>query len=291
MKLVDAILVPLDGSALAARSLGVAVWLAGRLGARVHVLNAGMPAGESVPEVDLGVSEKYRRLIEVHRVSGAPGAEILAAITRLGVGLVVMAAYGETGPSATPDPFRIVGHVTHEVMENSRAPVLALPATYEESLPWRSALVPLSGEIANDEALTFALHLAQALDLRVTVTHVAAAGMKAEAEGRGSYADASHHELAAQLNELIARACPTCSAEERRHIADLRLAHGDVARELLRLIEEVQASVLVVGWRGQFMQGHAQVLKALMARARCPVLLVRPGPRAAFRLKVGEALE
>ena len=290
MKLVDAILVPLDGSALAARSLGVAAWLAGRLGARLHVLNAGMPAGERVPEVDLGVSEKYRRLIEVHRVSGSPGAEILAAIPRFGVGLIVMAAHGETGPSTTPDPFRIVGHVTHEVIENSRVPVLALPATYEESLPWCSALVPLSGEIANDEALTFALHLAQALDLRVTVAHVAAAGMKAEAEGRGSYADASHHELAAQLNELIARACPTCSAEERRHIADFHLAHGDVAQELLRLIEQKQASVLVVGWRGRFMQGHAPVLKTLMMRVRCPVLLVRPGPKAPFHLKVGEAL-
>ena len=104
------------------------------------------------------------------------------------------------------------------------------------------------------------------------------------------YADANHHELAERLNEMVARACPMCSAEERRHIDDFQLAHGDVAQELLRLIEQKQANVLAVGWRGQFIEGHAEVLKTLIQQAHCPVLLVRPRRKTVFRLKVGEAL-
>lgn len=286
---IEAILVPLDGSALAARSLGVASWLATRFGARLHVLSADAHSPHDTL-AQLNVPEKYHRLIELHQVSGEPGSEILAAITRFRIGLLVMAGHGETGPSRTGDPSRVVGHVTREVIEHSNVPVLVLPPAYEESLPWRSILVAMSGELANDEALAPVLHLAHALDVRVSIAHVAAAGATGRAEPEGMYADANHHELAERLNEMVARACPMCSAEERRHIDDFQLAHGDVAQELLRLIEQKQASVLAVGWRGQFMEGHAEVLKTLIQQVHCPVLLVRPRRKTVFRLKVGEAL-
>lgn len=285
MSLFDAILVPLDGSAPAARSLGVASWLAARLGARLHLLSAGPAPAEGDTLAPLRVPEKYRRLVELHQVGGEAAEEIRAAIPRLGIDLLVMAGLGAGGAAES-----VIGHVACEVIEASDIPVLLLPSAYRESLPWRSLLVALSGEIAKDEALTLALRLAHALDLSVDIAHVCAGGETGGAQPNKAYADVSHHDLAERLNEMIAAACPLCSAEERRHIGSFHLARGDVAPELLHLIDERQASALVLGWHGRFMAGHAQALKSMLRQVRCPLLLVRPGRKPAFRLKVGEAL-
>lgn len=288
MSLIASILVPLDGSAQAARGLGVGSWLATRLGARLHVLNAG--TAEPRPELlaRLKVPEKYHAVIELHQAEGEAAKAILAALVPLHVGLLVISGYGETSPSAAPDPSHVLGHVSRQVIEDCRIPVLVLPPAYEELLPWHSLLVALSGEAAKDEVLAFALQLAQALDVRVSVAHVVESGVTAEAGT--TIVDAPHHELAERLNELVACACPTCSPQERSRIVDFHLAHGEVASELVQLTELKQTGALVVGWRGQFMQGRAQILKALMSRVRCPVLLMQPHPKAPFRLKVGEAL-
>ncbi|BAU49716.1 universal stress protein [Sulfurifustis variabilis] len=286
MTLVSDILVPLDGSREALKGLGVATWLGARLGARVHVLNAGEPLPEGQALARLGVPEPYRPRVEVHQTRGAAADTILAAAEGYRAGLVVMTARGESAAAGTADAAQIVGHVTREVIERSRAPVLVLPPVYEEALPWRSALVPLSGEARTDESLTLALHLAHALNVRVAIAHVADTE---GGEAGGRYADELHHEFAQSLNELVARACPLCSAEERSRIEAFHLAQGDIAEEIERLIGRVNASVLVVGWHGDFMVGHAQVLKMLIRRIRCPLLLVKPQPREPFRLKVGEA--
>jgi hypothetical protein len=39
------------------------------------------------------------------------------------------------------------------------------------------------------------------------------------------------------------------------------------------------------------MLGHARVLKKLLEAVTCSLLLIKPAPRAPFKLKVGEALQ
>jgi hypothetical protein len=107
--------------------------------------------------------------------------------------------------------------------------------------------------------------------------------------GTGSF-DEPHHEYPQMLDEFVARACALCSADERRHVTGFHLCQGDVAQKLLHLIKAERVSLLVVGWHGQFMTGHAEVLKRLLWQARCAVLLVKPRPKALFHLKVGDAL-
>lgn len=284
MKPVSAIGVPLDGSATALRALGPAAWLASRLGARVHVLHAGSEHPREEALARLGVPEKYRPLCEVHPLAGDAAQAIVEAETRYALELLVMTS---GGASADGDrPLDGVGHVARSVIERSRSPVVLLPPGYRERLPWRSALVPLSGEPGTDESLAAALPLAHALALKVTVAHVAS-----ERPAPGGFpvgTDEAHHELPSLLNEFVERACPLCSAAERAHIEDFRLYQGDIAGELLRLIAEKHISLLVVGWHGRFMAGHARVLKALIEAVSCPLLLVKPAPREPFRLKVGE---
>lgn len=286
--------VALDGSETAARSLGCATWLASRLGARLHILHVGeqLPSGEALRQ--LGVPEKHLPLAEFHQMQGDAAGEILAAEERYRLELLVMTAQG-AGASGTKtngshaEPLERVGHVTREVIERSQAPVLLLPPRYRESLPWRSALVPLSGEPGSDQSLGTALQLAQVLDLTVTIAHVAATSGQAAKAATGSYSDEPHHEYPNMLNEFVARACPMCGAEERRRIGDFHLVYGDVAHELLVLVEKTRASLIVVGWHGQFVAGHARVLKALIQNVSCPLLLVKAAPlREPFRLKVGE---
>lgn len=287
----SAILVPLDGSALALRSLGCATWLAARSGAQVHILNVGAPLPEAEALEKLGVPGKYRALLELHQVEGEAGEAIPAAVGRYKIDLIVMTARGESASEASPDVLKIVGDVTREVIENTAVPVLLLPPAYEELLPWRSALVPISGEAATDQALTLALRLAHALDLAVTIAHVADSARAGGGGGAGARPyDEAHHEYPQMLDEFVARACPMCTAEERRRITGFHLCRGDVAQELLSLIETERVSLLVVGWHGEFMTGHAEVLKRLLWQARCAVLLVKPQPRDIFHLKVGDAL-
>ena len=288
MSVISTILVPLDGSDIAGRSLACAAWLASRLGAPLHVLYSGdpLPADQALDR--LSVPQEYRPSVVLHQTTGEPTAEILAAIETYRIGLIVMTARGESVAGKTDSLLEPLGHVARGVAEQSPVPVLVLPRAYEERVPWRSGLVPVSGEVETDQSLMLALQLANALEFDVTIAHVVQ-----DAQARQASlpcADAAHHECAETLNELVARACPLCGPAERQRIRDFRVYRGDVAHELLELIEQKHFDVIVVGWHGLLEAGHAQVLKNLLQRLHCPVLLVKRQPREPFRLKVGDAL-
>lgn len=295
MSLFASILVPLDGSRTAARSLGLATWLAGRLGARLHILSA--TPQERAPREELRrlqVPEEAWPLITLHQAPAYPESAILAAVARHDVQLVVMTARGETAEAAgaAQEPDRILGHVARAVIEHSPVPVLLLPPAYREALPWERILVPVSGAPHDDEAIVLAVRLAQALDLEVHVAHVANAdagdtGLAA----RARYADALHHEYPSQLEAFVRRALPHCAPAECARIKDVALCRGDVAAELLAMIAERRVSLVVVGWQGRFIRGHARVLKQLLRTVTIPGLLVKAETRMPFRLKVGDEVE
>jgi nucleotide-binding universal stress UspA family protein len=292
----SSILVPLDGSRIAARSLGCAAWLATRLGARLHILSAPsreLPVREELAR--LGVPEADWPLVTLHQAPQYPSEAILSAVERHDARLIVMAARGETAEApATEEPVapKVIGHVARAVIERSAVPVLLLPPNYCETLPWERFLVPVSGEAAADEALALAVCLANLLGVEVHVAHVADDDSGAEGlAAKARYADALHHEYSHQLDELVRRALPQCSPAECRCIVDVALCRGDVAAELLALIERKRISVLVVGWHGRFMTGHARVLKHLVEVITAPVLLVKPAAQMPFRLVVGEEIE
>lgn len=290
------ILVPLDGSHLAAQALGCATWLASRLGASVHVLSA--TTQERPPREELArlkVPEEYWPLVTLHQASAYPEQAILAGITRYDARLVVITARGEAAEAPTvesPDPGMLVGHATRAVIERSAVPVLLLPQAYRERLPWERVLVPISGEPAAEEALALAVRLADLLDLDVHVAHVSDENTGDESlAARARYADALHHEYPRQLDELISGALPHCTPQECRRIADVALCQGDVAAQLLALVEQKRISLLAVGWHGRFIAGHARVLKNVIEVITTPVLLVKREALPSFRLKVGPEIE
>ncbi len=297
MSLFDSILAPLDGSKISARSLGCAIWLAQRLGAKLHILSVTphpLPPREALSQ--LQVPKEYWPEVMLHQAREFPLEAILEAIEHHTVRLLVMSARGgaaETeadGPDV--DPLKIVGHVTHDVIEQSPVPVLVIPPRYQESLPWKTLLVPTSGEAAGDQAVALAARLAAALDIKARVAHVTdGEATDSGIEGLARYADAVHHEYPRQLEEFVTRALPHCSHEERSCIESISLCRGDVIAELGKLIQEVNVSALIIGWNGKFMTGHARVLKELLLDFTGPVLLVKAAPAMSFKLKVGEELD
>jgi nucleotide-binding universal stress UspA family protein len=288
LSIISAILVPLDGSEIAGRSLDCAGWLAARLGASLHVLYSGEPFPADQALDRLGVPAEYRSSIVLHQTTGEPTADVLAAIEQYRIALIVMSGRGESAAGTADSPFEPFGHVARGVIERSPVPVLVLPRTYEKTVPWRSGLVPVSGEVETDQSLMLALQLANALDFQVTVAHVVPDDRAAQSTLPCT--DAAHHDCPEIMDELVARACPLCGPTERRRISDFRVYRGDVVRGLLELIEQKHMDVVIIGWHGFLDAGHAQVLKTLLQRLRCPMLLVKRRPKEPFRLKVGDAL-
>lgn len=294
MSIFTSILVPLDGSAAAAESLVSAIWLATELHARLQVVHATvrpLPADEAFHK--LRVPEDYRAQISLHQLDASPDQAIVEAINDLGIDLVVLSAKGQSADSQAQHSHRLdaVGHVAHKVLEECKIPVLLMPPGYSERLPWRSALVPISGETEEDEALNVAVAIAEPLSLELHIAHVVNEGKYGYTQ-EVQYADSPYHEYAGRLEDMVKRAALGCSpAECRIVIADVSLCKGDVAKELLNLVHSKRIGLIVMGWHGVLVPGHADVIKRLLQNVSCPVLLVRAAPTPSFQLKVGDALE
>lgn len=187
--------------------------------------------------------------------------------------------------SASPDMRTIV--------ERSAAPVILTPAALPVPRPLWRAIVPLTGQPGGDAALVFAVRLAGALRMEVIAVHVADPNAESGTglEAAAHYADAAHHEYPQQLKEFVQRALPHCSAAERAALTDLVLCRGDVIAELLSLVRERDADLLVVTWQGRLARKGSRLLERLVGALRCPLVIVKPVSHGPFRLKVGGDLE
>lgn len=292
MKTEGVLLLALDGSAAAAAALGCARWLSARLGLPLHILSAGQPPLQVRDALQrLQVDQCYWPALTLHQARGPAEDAVLAAARELDARFIVMSATGQDSEDED-NPFQLLGHVTRYVVERAPVPALVMPPRYRERLPWTRVLVPVSGEVQADSALSVAVSLATALGIEVEVAHVVGEGGEAHglaAEAR--YADALHHEYGGRLQDLVGRALAGCSQASRRCVREVRVLRGEPARELLELVAQEEASVLVAGWHGDFVAGHARVLKHMLREIGCPVLMVRAAPRAPFRLDMAEDLD
>lgn len=188
-------------------------------------------------------------------------------------------------PSGAPDARALV--------ERSAAPVILAPAVLSAPRPLWRAIVPLTGLPGGDAALVLAVRLAGALRMQVIAVHVADPNADAGTglEGAAHYADAAHHEYPHQLKEFVQRALPQCSAAERAALTDLVLCRGDVIAEVLTLVRERDADLLMVTWQGRIARKGSRLLERLSEALRCPLVIVKPVSHGPFHLKIGADLE
>ncbi len=284
MNRFNSILLPLDGSAEAAKGAGCAIWLADALGATLHVLHATeqpVPGREALER--LRVRSGERAQVVVHQLTGNAATAIVEAIAAYDIGLLVMSACGESA-SAGSAQHGGLGTVAKSVIEHCPVPVLLLPVHYREVLPWTSMLAAASGEAAADQALEAAAQLAAALHLKVTVVH-------SENGPLATYADTVHHEYPRRIEEMAKRGLAGCDTAECECIDRILLRRGDPAAVLLAQAALQASSVLAIGWHGAFEAGRAIVFKRLLAQTECALLLVCGAEVSGTRLLVGKEID
>jgi nucleotide-binding universal stress UspA family protein len=167
------VLVPLDGSALAATAIPYARAVCDPKTGQLLLVRAAN--GDVVDEAERSLNETRQRLVdegvrvETHVRYGSPADVITDEAMKLRADLVVMATHGRTGPA------RVVrGSVAEEVLLRSSVPVLLIPPHNRQ--PWpadgRSLLIPLDGSQLAEAALAPATELAQTLGLPLELIRI-----------------------------------------------------------------------------------------------------------------------
>lgn len=180
------ILVPLDGSALSERALGIAATLAARLECDLHLVHVYHDrVADELPRYGLNsdaaraAAEQYiqsaadrLRTVRGARIDGAvlegsPAGAIAHHIPVAGVDLVVMGSHGRTGASRF-----WLGSVADAVIRSATVPVLLVRGPSNAEAPARDSLfervlVPLDGSSVAESVLPHAMTLA-----KLTAAHV-----------------------------------------------------------------------------------------------------------------------
>jgi nucleotide-binding universal stress UspA family protein len=273
------ILVALDGSPAAATALPTARALAAQLDATLEILHI---ASEEAPTDDLW-SRLHAGLIgseavQIRSHAGEPAAVILEAVSDPAVILVVLTTHGRD-----VEPGRPLSHVAEAVAATADRPVVLVrpeAATASDAAvgPFRRLLVPLDGTPTTAAALPPVTTLAARLGVEIDLLYVAGLDGPAPGEpgsmGAPRYVDQPQHEWAGWKSEVVQRfgtylaQCPTDVHQQ------MYLAHGDVATEVIAFAIKHRCDGIALVRRSRLEAGRGLVLRAILDRTPCPVLLL-----------------
>lgn len=246
---MSTVLAAIDNSLCAGPVVAAALALAPLLGSDVRALHVGLGAGSTAREHALRAGVPFRQ------VAGDP-VEVLAERASSGVTTVVVGAR-DHAPTEAP-----AGHVPMALADRLPCPVLVVPQHWTPKPRFERVLIALEGRPGRARPLRHAVDVVAGADLDLTVVHV---------EGEQdvpAFSDAPAHEMAAFAQEYLARAWPTAPPLR------LALPVGSPADEVLALAHDLAPDVLVVGWPQGAGPAHGHVVRELLRRAPCPVLLV-----------------
>jgi nucleotide-binding universal stress UspA family protein len=206
---------------------------------------------------------------------GDIAAEILQIAKEIESDLIVMGTHGRTGLR-----WLLAGSVAIAVLHEAHCPVLALR---DADLPRKTEdfqviLHPTDFSKSSECALAVARALARDLGSRLPMLHVvpfpvyAGGTMAAELDPR-----VYRQELEAVRNRV--------DGPDLKYPAETHLSRGDAADEILRVADEIESSLIVMGTHGRTGLGRllmGNVAESVLPRAHCPVLIVKmPRPAEA----------
>lgn len=294
------ILVPLDGSALAAQALPFAKRLAHAAQARLIVVRAYLPEDDALPlrveHPELSASERagvdreaatpeFRCAVDelrgdgldvdAHFVEGAAATVIFDTAKATWANLIVMSTHGRGGPGRA-----LSGSVADQVLRRVPVPVLLVPTGCTQvwaDEPSRSVLVPLDGSSLAAEALRPARDLVATLGgelLLLTVVEPVAAHPFRYV---GSVSDLD----ATQVTQAAAYLAQV-SVELQRSAASpiaTRIVHGDAAEQICAVARAARVGAIAMASHGR--GGLARLLLGSVAtgtiqHSTVPVLVYRP---------------
>jgi nucleotide-binding universal stress UspA family protein len=232
--------------AVLATALKVASMLPASLQA-VHVRNDN----ESAVQAAAATASVPLRVIDGDTVN-----ELVRAVDRPEVVLGVIGARG--GPEGTG-----LGHVATAVVERAATPVLVVPATPrpDGSRPILRALVPLEGTDESSTAVAAALEQLAAAGVELVAVHVFDEGTVPR------FWDSPAHAGDSYRAEFASRWCS-------RPDVDLHLRRGSAPTAVLDVADTEHADLIALGWAQNLSPGRARLVRAVLAKADVPVLLV-----------------
>lgn len=203
--------------------------------------------------------------------TGEPAAEILNIAEEIKPHIIVMC--NRTGT----EPQKVLGSTAANVLRNASCPLVLVPPD-RGSTPWHlhHALVPHDGTPSTSAALRPAKEIAEHAGAELLVVHVTGVGPSPAEPGSLTtprYVDQPQHEWPAWSSEFVKRLACICPLGYL-HIR-MFLGHGDPAAEINRLAEEQSTDLMVLAWRGVWEAPRAAILKDLLGKACCPIMVLR----------------
>lgn len=295
-------LLAMDGSRQSERAARMAVRLSRDLECELHVVYVGhIPGIYAAPEamvLDPDFQERMREMAEeearkdlerhvgrvkdfggevagAHARVGRADAEIVHLAEEIGAGLIVVGSRG-LGPLRRA----LLGSVSGSVIRHAHGAVLVVRGDSRERdyLPGR-VLLAYDGSAEAEEAARAAVEVASATgsELHLVYALQTAAHMPyphpLAAERSETLVERSRHEARAFVDGVAER-----MRSEGAEIADAHLVFGKADDEIVRLSEELDAGLIVMGSRGLGGMRRAlmgSVSDSVVRHAHCPVMVVR----------------
>ena len=278
------VLVPLDGSPLAARALPYAKRLVARRGGRLVLAQVRLPAlafdasGSDVERVAAAFrAEGVRASSLTYAAPPAAVADMLrAAVVESRADLIVMSTHGRGGLRRT-----LFGSVADRLIRYADVPVLLIPPECHVSWQERGPglfLVPLDGSPLAETALSPAVTLARQLNAELMLVRAVSPALHTRyRDGKLilSCADFSEIEdawryLSKQANESAAHGCP----------ASIKVLVGSPATALTNAARTEGADLIAMTTHGRGGLGRlllGSVADGVVRRSHVPILLARSG--------------
>jgi nucleotide-binding universal stress UspA family protein len=302
---IKQILCPVDLSEFSRHGFDCAIAVARGCGADVTVLHV-LPVAGAVPAVPYGTEgpgpfgfdaldreravADLRRFLAAEQSVGVPvhyvaveshsvQQEILLQISRQSADLVVMGTHGRSGFNRL-----FLGSVAEKTLRSSPVPVLVVPPRLPDVVssgrdPFRSIVCAVDFSEDSKEAMGYAGSLAEHAGGRLILLHAVESmpvgydpmvGISYDIVG---HMQALERMARTELQEFVQPLSPACAMEAV-------VTTGKAYREILRLAEERQADLIVLGVHGRNALDRlvfGSTAEHVVRRATCPVLAVR-GP-------------
>jgi nucleotide-binding universal stress UspA family protein len=267
------ILVPLDGTRGAERSLTLAGMLARVYDLRLDVVHVLDPT-ETSAEVGTATTpfEDYgARLVLAYGLPGetrfrtvaGPTAPTLIGIARESA-MVVMASHGRGGFRAM-----ILGSVADKVVRSSECPVVLVPTMGDGTVTPRTILVPLDGSSVAEQALPHARRLAEGFGAQVVLMRAFNAIVMADVEF-------GYYDVPLSLLDDVQAYLDSVALPGEKTV----VFEGDPTNAIVATVEDERIDMVVMTSSGKGLAGRlilGSTTDRAMRSVRKPMMIVRAG--------------
>ncbi len=301
------ILVPLDGSELAEKSLNPAGHIAAAMAknltaeegvVRLVLLRVASPLAilaadpllyDEMIRMNMDEAQAYLNaaasrvsvapaVVETKTVSGSPADAIVHYAEENDIDLIVMSSHGRTGSSRW-----VYGSVAEKVMHHAPCATAIIRAHVEvEMFQNRKILVPLDGSELAERALDPAFALARAVDSDVVLLRVVA-GREPLPESMTPIGDQVEAALGVadmqERAEAEAYLQRVFAGHDNQHLFfDVQTTSGDVADSIIAYADSQNVDLIVISSHGRSGIGrwlHGSVAEKVLRGANCATVIIR----------------